>query len=138
MRRIQTILFVMLMLLSSVSNAKVLYPFSNPHQRQQFVTLTNEIRCLVCQNESIAASNAKLAADLRGEVYRMVLQGQSDQQIKAYLVRRYGDFVLFKPPVMKRTYVLWFGPFVLLLLALAVTFFVVNKHRILKTRDLVE
>ena len=79
-----------------------------------------ELRCLVCQNESLASSNAELAVDLRREVRGLIEQGQSDTDIRTFLVRRYGDFVLYKPEVKPVTWLLWFGPFVLLLGALAV------------------
>jgi cytochrome c-type biogenesis protein CcmH len=77
-----------------------------------------ELRCLVCQNESLASSNAELAVDLRREVRSLIEQGQSDSDIRSFLVRRYGDFVLYKPEIKPVTWLLWFGPFVLLLLAL--------------------
>ena len=79
-----------------------------------------ELRCLVCQNESLASSNAELAVDLRREVRSLIEQGQSDTDIRSFLVSRYGDFVLYKPEVKPVTWLLWFGPFVLLLGALAV------------------
>ena len=79
-----------------------------------------ELRCLVCQNESLASSNAELAVDLRREVRHLIEQGQSDADIRTFLVSRYGDFVLYKPEVKPVTWLLWFGPFVLLLLALVV------------------
>ena len=76
--------------------------------------LESELRCLVCQNQTLAESNAPLAEDLRKEVREQALAGKSDDEIRAYLVARYGDFVLYKPPVEPVTYLLWFGPFVLL------------------------
>ena len=77
-------------------------------------SLENELRCLVCQNQTLAESNAPLAEDLRKEVRDLATGGKSDDEIRTYLVARYGDFVLYKPPVKSTTYVLWFGPFVLL------------------------
>jgi cytochrome c-type biogenesis protein CcmH len=77
-------------------------------------TLENELRCLVCQNQTLAESNAPLAEDLRTEVRELAVAGKSDDDIRAYLVARYGDFVLYKPPVKSTTYALWFGPFLLL------------------------
>ena len=77
-----------------------------------------ELRCLVCQNESLASSNAELALDLRRELRGLIEQGQSDADIRSFLVSRYGDFVLYKPEVKPVTWLLWFGPFVLLLGAL--------------------
>jgi cytochrome c-type biogenesis protein CcmH len=76
--------------------------------------LEYELRCLVCQNQTLADSNAPLAEDLRREVRELAAGGKSDAEIRAYLVARYGDFVLYKPPVKSTTYVLWFGPFLLL------------------------
>jgi len=77
-------------------------------------SLENELRCLVCQNQTLAESNAPLAEDLRKEVRDLATGGKSDDEIRTYLVARYGDFVLYKPPVKSTTYVLWFGPFALL------------------------
>jgi cytochrome c-type biogenesis protein CcmH len=76
--------------------------------------LSEELRCLVCQNQSLADSNAELAVDLKREVERLMVEGKSDAAIKTYLVQRYGDFVLYKPPVQSNTALLWAGPFVLL------------------------
>lgn len=81
--------------------------------------LAAELRCLVCQNESLASSHAELALDLRRELRGLIEQGQSDAEIRSFLVSRYGDFVLYKPEVKPVTWLLWFGPFALLLGALA-------------------
>jgi cytochrome c-type biogenesis protein CcmH len=81
--------------------------------------MAGELRCLVCQNESLASSNAELAVDLRREVRSLIEQGRSDADIRSFLVSRYGDFVLYKPEVKPVTWPLWFGPFVLLLGGLA-------------------
>ena len=77
-------------------------------------SLETQLRCLVCQNQTLAESEAPLAADLRNEVRELAQSGKSDDDIRAYLVARYGDFVLYKPPVKPVTYLLWFGPFLLL------------------------
>jgi cytochrome c-type biogenesis protein CcmH len=82
-------------------------------------SLSREIRCLVCQNESIDDSEADLAHDLRLIVRERIAAGENDDQVKAFLVARYGDFVLLKPPVKPSTWVLWFGPFAVVVLALA-------------------
>jgi cytochrome c-type biogenesis protein CcmH len=89
-------------------------------QEAQYHALLPELRCLVCQNESLADSQASLAADLRYEVRGLVAKGLSDEQVKQYLTDRYSDFILYKPPLAARTLVLWFGPFMLLLVGLAV------------------
>ncbi|MBX9902581.1 MAG: cytochrome c-type biogenesis protein CcmH [Burkholderiaceae bacterium] len=80
--------------------------------------LTEELRCLVCQNQTIADSHAGLAIDLKNQVREKVVQGASDQEILDYMVQRYGDFVLYRPPVKQTTWLLWFGPFLLMLLGL--------------------
>jgi cytochrome c-type biogenesis protein CcmH len=103
---------------SSVS-AKLDVPMS-PAVQARWDTLAAELRCLVCQNESLASSSAELAVDLRRELRSLIEQGQSDEGIRRFLVSRYGDFVLYKPEVKPVTWLLWFGPFVLLLSALAV------------------
>ena len=103
------------------------YPFKTQQQAAQFATLTQQLRCLVCQNETIADSNAGLADDLRKQVYEQVLMGKSNQAIIRYLVARYGDFVRFDPPVDKRTYVLWYGPFAILVLGFVCLFFAIRK-----------
>ena len=100
----------------------------NAAMQRRYEELTHEFRCLVCQDEDIADSDAALAADLRAEVYKQVLQGKSNEQIKQYMVSRYGDFVLFKPPFQPNTWLLWFGPAVLLLLGLGVAFVLVRRR----------
>ena len=97
--------------------AAVSYQFSSPEEESRFYSLSQELRCLVCQNQSLADSNAELAGDLRDEVYSMLKSGRSDAEIVNFLVARYGDFVLYRPPVKESTYLLWFGPFVFLVLA---------------------
>ena len=92
----------------------------SPAVQARWDHIAAELRCLVCQNESLASSNAELALDLRRELRSLIEQGQSDDDIRSFLVSRYGDFVLYKPEVKPVTWLLWFGPFVLLLGALAV------------------
>jgi cytochrome c-type biogenesis protein CcmH len=94
------------------------FKFATPAEEQHFKDLIAELRCLVCQNQSLADSDAELAHDLRAEVYAMVQDGKSDAEIIEFLVARYGDFVLYNPPVKPATYLIWFGPFVLLLVAI--------------------
>jgi cytochrome c-type biogenesis protein CcmH len=90
------------------------FRFDSPAQEAEFRELIGKLRCLVCQNESLAASQADLAQDLRNEVYRMMQEGQTEDQILDFLVARYGDFVLYDPPLKPSNYILWFGPFVLI------------------------
>ncbi len=95
------------------------YEFDSPEQERTFHIINEELRCVVCQNQSIAESNAALAEDLRHQVYRMLKQGYSKSEITDFMVQRYGDFVLYRPPFEPRTWLLWFGPgiaFVLFLL----------------------
>jgi cytochrome c-type biogenesis protein CcmH len=89
----------------------------DPKVEARLVDISQELRCLVCQNESLASSHAELADDLRQEVRELIRSGKSDQDIKDFLVARYGDFVLYRPEVKPLTWVLWFGPFVLLVIA---------------------
>jgi cytochrome c-type biogenesis protein CcmH len=92
------------------------YPLDSSRKEAQFNHLLKDLRCLVCQNQDLADSNADLAKDLRDQVYRLVKEGKSDSEISDYLTSRYGDFILFKPPVKGVTYLLWFGPALFLLL----------------------
>jgi cytochrome c-type biogenesis protein CcmH len=85
-------------------------PFNDHAEETRFQNLTRELRCLVCQNEDLADSNAALARDLRHEVFQLMQSGKSDAQIEQYLVDRYSDFVLYDPPVKPGTWLLWFGP----------------------------
>lgn len=87
----------------------------DPVVEQRLIRIAEELRCLVCQNESLAGSRAELANDLRREVRSLITAGKSDADIKEFLVNRYGDFVLYRPPVKPTTWLLWFGPLLLLL-----------------------
>ena len=90
----------------------------DPVVEQRLMAISEELRCLVCQNETLAASRAELAQDLRREVRNLIKANKSDAEIKEFLVSRYGDFVLYRPTVKPTTWLLWFGPFVLLVGAL--------------------
>ena len=94
--------------------------FENQQQEDRFNQLTQELRCLVCQNQNLADSDAQLAHDLRAEVHEMLLAGKSDDEIKMFMVERYGDFVLYRPPVQENTYLLWLAPLALLLIGAVV------------------
>lgn len=87
------------------------FTFDDPAKTTEYRDLVGKLRCLVCQNESLAASQASVAQDLRKEVYHMMQNGKSKQEILDFLVARYGDFVLYDPPIKPSTYLLWFGPF---------------------------
>ena len=89
--------------------------FESQQQEDRFNQLTQELRCLVCQNQNLADSDAQLAHDLRTEVHEMLMAGKSNDEIKLFMVERYGDFVLYRPPVQENTYLLWLAPLILLL-----------------------
>lgn len=91
----------------------------DPVTEQRMIGLSENLRCLVCQNESLAGSRADLAQDLRQEIREQIRAGKSDKEVVGYLTQRYGDFVLYKPPVKPLTWLLWFGPFALLIGAVA-------------------
>jgi cytochrome c-type biogenesis protein CcmH len=104
--------------------------FEDAAQEQRYNDLTLELRCLVCQNQNLADSDAPLAQDLRREIYDMMMAGQTDEQIKAFMVDRYGDFVLYRPPVQGNTLALWVLPIVLLFGGAVVVFFTIrNRNR---------
>ncbi|MFY9621472.1 MAG: cytochrome c-type biogenesis protein [Pyrinomonadaceae bacterium] len=113
--------------------AQVARPIEDPAIEARMKYLTKELRCLVCQNETLADSQAPLAEDLRREIREQIKAGKSDQEILAYATQRYGDFVLYNPPVKASTYLLWFGPFVLLVGGTAFLYRYVKRRR-----DLIE
>jgi cytochrome c-type biogenesis protein CcmH len=103
------------------ASAKEAAPLAeDPVVEQRLVNIAGELRCLVCQNESLAGSQADLAKDLRREVRDLIKEGKSDQEVKDFLVSRYGDFVLYRPQIKPETYLLWAGPFVLLIAGIVV------------------
>lgn len=106
------------------------HAFENTQQEKIYSTLIQELRCLVCQNQNLADSNASLAKDLRNKTYEMVKAGKTHQQITEFMTKRYGDFVLYKPPMRLSTLLLWLGPFVFLILAVVyLARFMINKSR---------
>ncbi len=102
--------------------------FSDPQTEKRYYTLIEEIRCLVCQNQSLADSNADLARDLRDQIYQMIRGGKQDQAIYQYLVERYGDFILYRPPLQKNTWLLWFAPFLFLLISVVATIIIIKRQ----------
>ncbi len=118
MKIIKTVIFIGLFLLSGFAGATALssYTFKDKAEEQAFRELTAKIRCLVCQNQSLADSDAELASDLRREVYALWNEQKSEDEIVDFLVSRYGNFVLYDPPFKPSTYILWFGPFFLLIM----------------------
>src|SRR6266446_1162546 len=128
MRRV-SILILLLISLAGPALAKEAKPGEDPQIDQRMQALTQQLRCLVCQNETLADSRADLAEDLRKEIREQMKAGKSDQEIIAFLTQRYGDFVLYKPPVKSTTYLLWFGPFVLLFAGTGVLYLYLKKRR---------
>ena len=105
------------------------YQFRDEAERERYQQLTKELRCPKCQNQDIADSNAPIAADLRREIFRMLGEGQSNRQIIDFMVDRYGDFVRYKPALTARTWLLWFGPGLLLTGGLVVIAVIVRRRR---------
>ena len=135
MRSVFTVL--MIMMLISVANARIEeHQFDNAEQEQRYHFLIDELRCLVCQNQNLADSNAELAQDLREQVYLMIKNGDSNENIINFMVSRYGDFVLYRPPLKPTTYMLWVGPFIILLIALIVVVQFIRKRQQSKPADI--
>jgi cytochrome c-type biogenesis protein CcmH len=129
MRRLLSAAVLGLALLGTAQAAIDTYEFADEAQRQRYRSLIEELRCPKCQNQNIADSDAPIAMDLRAEVYRMLGEGQSNEQVIEFLVSRYGDFVLYKPPVTARTLLLWYGPAGLLVGGLVLLGVVVLRRR---------
>jgi cytochrome c-type biogenesis protein CcmH len=121
---------VVLMVLGQWVHAGVEYrQFDNPEQEKAYTTLIDELRCLVCQNQTIADSNADLAKDLRRQVYEMLQQGKSQQDIVDFMTGRYGDFVMYRPPLSTKTLFLWGGPLLFVVLGLIMLVVVSRRKR---------
>lgn len=128
---------VFLLILSSTAGAGVEFrQFASPEQQEAYENLTSELRCLVCQNQTIADSNAELAADLRRQVYEMLQQGKSKQDIAQFMTDRYGDFVLYNPPFKLKTGLLWIGPVMFLLIGLVAVFLFARRKKTAATIEI--
>jgi cytochrome c-type biogenesis protein CcmH len=126
---IKFLLTLLVVSLAALAQANEAAPAADdPALEARMLAITAELRCLVCQNQSIADSHADLAVDLRRQVREMLVTGASDQQIVDYMTARYGDFVLYRPPVKRSTALLWFGPPVLLLLGLGLLYGVLRRR----------
>ena len=122
-------LLILILLLANVAFAGDAKPLADdPVIEARLKAMSSELRCLVCQNTTLADSSAPLAEDLRKEIRVQMHAGKSDQEVVDYLVARYGDFVRYRPPVNNETALLWFGPFALLLIGGFVLFRVIKKH----------
>ena len=123
-------MFALLMLVSFAAFAREAPPAAeDPVLEKKMLRIAAELRCLVCQNQTIADSNADLAVDLREQVRRMLKQGQSEEQIVRYMTDRYGDFVLYRPPMKATTLFLWFGPLLLLVIGIGALFYRLSRRR---------
>lgn len=122
------LLFIFLLSLHSMPFAAPMeaFEFDTPEQEAAFHKLSQELRCLVCQNQAIAESDAGLAKDLRTEIHKMLQEGKTEDEIAEFMVQRYGDYVLYNPPFKPATWLLWFGPALVFLLAV---FYVVKYLR---------
>jgi cytochrome c-type biogenesis protein CcmH len=131
-------LILLLVLLYSFSAAAApieTFQFDSPETEKTFHKLSEELRCLVCQNQNIAESNADLAKDLRLEIYTMLTKGKTEDEIVAFMVDRYGDYVLYRPPFKPLTWLLWFGPIIVFFVGLI---FVVRFMKAQSARKQVE
>ncbi|WP_455199312.1 cytochrome c-type biogenesis protein [Kaarinaea lacus] len=129
-------ILVLVLLASPVLFAKEAAPMSaDPEMEKRVNDIAAELRCLVCQNQTIADSHAELAVDLKNQVREMVKTGQSQEQIVDYMVQRYGDFVRYRPPVKNTTILLWVGPFLLLAIGLVVLIINLRKRSTLVADD---
>lgn len=128
---------ILLYCMSSVTSYAVVgaFNFSNSGNETRYHQLTNELRCPKCQNQSIADSDALVAQDLRRAVFQQLHSGKSDQQIIDFMVHRYGDFILYRPPVNKVTLLLWFGPLLILFLGAFVVWRLIRYYRTLPFND---
>lgn len=127
-QKLFAMLVVLALLLPTIASAIDALPFKDRAEEQRFQNLARQLRCLVCQNESLADSSADLAKDLREEVFEQMRQGKSDDEIKHYLTARYSDFVLYNPPLKGSTMLLWFAPLLILLIGAGIVFRIVRRR----------
>ncbi len=129
MKRIILLLAIIFALVPAPAAAGEAQPNEDPQIEARMKALTEQLRCLVCQNETLADSRADLAEDLRREIRKEIKAGKSDPEIIAFLTQRYGDFILYNPPVKLSTYFLWFGPFVLLVAGIIILYRYVGRRK---------
>lgn len=120
---------------NAIAAPVTIYKFDSKENEAIFYKLSDELRCLVCQNQNIAESNSELAQDLKQQIYTMLRDGKSEDEIIEFMVERYGDYVLFDPPFKPLTWLLWLGPLMLFFLALVVGMKAIGGHRSEKTND---
>lgn len=130
------VILTMFLFINTVNAAVEIKQFSNTEQEQRYKHIIDELRCLVCQNQNISGSNAGLAQDLRKQVYKMIMAGEDDAAIFDFMVTRYGDFVLYRPPFKATTLFLWLGPFIILALGLFVLVRFIRQREKIVTKEL--
>ena len=138
MRRLLQVFLVASLLLGGFAYAQAIepMPFKDHAQELRFQHLTHQLRCPMCQNETLADSNAPIARDLRNQIFRMMQEGRSDDEIRQYLVARYSEFVLYDPPLTVGTSLLWFGPLLILLGGAGVVLVLIRQRsRAARTMD---
>lgn len=130
MRQLLRMLFVASLLFGGFAHAQAIepMPFKDHAQELRFQHLTHQLRCPMCQNETLADSNAPIARDLRNQIFRMMQAGKSDDEIRQFLVARYSEFVLYDPPLTASTWLLWFGPLLILLAGGGVVLAVIRQR----------
>lgn len=120
---------VLLLMISTQVFAVDYHQLADPEQQKTYELINSELRCLVCQNQTIADSNAELAGDLRRQVFEMLQQGKSKDEIVQFMTDRYGDFVLYNPPLKTKTALLWLGPIAFLVSGLAMAFWIIRRKK---------
>jgi cytochrome c-type biogenesis protein CcmH len=136
-KQVRFFVIVGLLIFNGASQAAVeSYQFDSPEMEAQYSQLIDELRCLVCQNQNLSGSNAELAKDLRQQTHELLMEGNTPDQIADYMVARYGDFVLYRPPLQNNTLLLWLGPFGLLLLVVVLVFMKMRKKQVLVAPEL--
>ncbi|MEO6798704.1 MAG: cytochrome c-type biogenesis protein [Rhodanobacter sp.] len=125
------VVFLLLLAFVGSAHAQAIepMPFVDHAQELRFQHLTQELRCPMCQNETLADSNAPIARDLRNQIFKLMQQGKSDEEIKQYLVARYSDYILYDPPMKPGTLLLWFGPLLILLGGAGVVLVAIRKRK---------
>ncbi|MEJ2533975.1 MAG: cytochrome c-type biogenesis protein CcmH [Gammaproteobacteria bacterium] len=134
-RQFRALLAAVLLGLALAAQASEPLVFDSPEQEERFKRLTHELRCVVCQNQSLADSDAQLAHDLRKELYDMVVAGKGDEEIKSFLVDRYGEFVLYRPPLRADTVFLWIAPILFLGIGAVVIGYNIRRRKTLLMQE---
>ena len=130
MKRLQLFVGMLGLVIAFSAPAKVeVLEFESPAHEERYNKLIAELRCLVCQNQNLADSNAELAVDLRRKTYELVSKDKSEKEIASYMVERYGDFVLYRPPLNSNTLLLWVGPFIILLIGVTLLIRTIRRRR---------